>query len=522
MSIADIYSCRNAMLVTGFGAPILLTMLAYLPGLSALITKMRPYLIWPSLFGTYHVRSLPYLLGNMPTAGQSLYIVMFVLLNIIFTAVNMESRQPNAWYPTVWREIMSYVLFRTGVYAYIMAPLLFLFAGRNNLLLWLTNWSHSTFLVLHRWIARVFTLQAILHSILAVHVYRLDGTYDMNLAMPYWIWGCVGTVVAVVLTFGSGLFVRKYAYEFFLIMHVVLSVILIVACWYHAYDLYKFLGGYQIWLYATAGVWFFDRLVRIVRIIVAGPRRATVTEIGDDIVRVDIPGVRWDAEPGKHVYIYLPTLRKLRPWENHPFSVLPTTLLTPSSSCPVSDTRRQVSNSDVEKRGVQITSTPHPRTSAGISLYIRKSTGMTRSLRETDNLLTLLEGPYPNNSTKAILRCDRLLLVGGGIGITALLPFAASSYQNVKLAWSVREAGRCLVDEFVDVLDTIADKDIRIGSRLNVAQLLADEAEMGWDKVGVVVSGPGELCDVVRQAVVDIARLGGKTEWELEVEAYSW
>jgi hypothetical protein len=101
---------------------------------------------------------------------------MFVLLNIIFTAVNMESRQPNAWYPTVWREIMAYVLFRTGVYAYIMAPLLFLFAGRNNILLWLTNWSHSTFLVLHRWIARIFTLQAILHSVIAVHVYRIDGT----------------------------------------------------------------------------------------------------------------------------------------------------------------------------------------------------------------------------------------------------------------------------------------------------------------------------------------------------------
>jgi hypothetical protein len=517
-----ICTCRIALLVTGFGTPILFTLLAYLPCFSPLVNKMRPYLVWPSIFGTYHVRPLPYLLGNMPTAGQGLYVFMFVLLNILFTAVNIESRQPNAWYPTVWREIMAYVLFRTGVYAYIMAPLLFLFAGRNNMLLWLTSWSHSTFLVLHRWIARVFTLQAILHSVVAVRVYRVDGMYDAQLKMPYWIWGCVGTVVAVVLTFGSGLFVRKFAYELFLIMHVVLSVILIVGCWYHAYDLYRFLGGYQIWLYATAGVWFFDRLARIARIIVAGPRHAKVTEIGDKLVRIDIPGIRWGADPGKHVYAYFPTLHKFRPWENHPFSVLPTALLAHSSPRIVSETRSQSSNSDIEKPTVQVTTRAHELPPVGISLYIKKSTGMTSSLRATDNLLTLLEGPYPNNSTKSILRCDRLLLIGGGIGITALLPFAASNYRNVKLAWSVKESGKCLVNELDGVLGTIADKEIRIGSRLNVAQLLADEAEAGWDKVGVVVSGPGELCDMARQAVVDIARLGGKTEWELEVEAYSW
>ena len=320
------------MLVTGFAAPILLTMLACLPGISALVRRLRPYLVWPSIFGTYHVRPLPYLLGNVPTAGQSLYIIMFVVLNIIFTAVNIESRQPSAWYPTVWREIMAYVLFRTGVYAYIMAPLLFLFAGRNNILLWLTNWSHSTFLVLHRWIARIFTLQAIIHSVLAVHVYRADGMYDMQLSMPYWIWGCVATVVAVVLTFGSGLFVRKFAYEVFLIMHIVLSVILVVGCWYHAYDLYKFLGGYQVWLYAVFGVWVFDRVARIARIIVAGPRHAKVTEVGEEFLRIDVPGVRWGADPGKHVYVYFPTLHKFRPWENHPFSVLPTAMLTPTVS----------------------------------------------------------------------------------------------------------------------------------------------------------------------------------------------
>jgi len=82
---------------------------------------------------------------------------------------------------------MAYILYRTGAYLYIMASLIFLFAGRHNILFWLTNWSHSTFLILNRWVARVFTLQAILHSILAVIADKEGGSYDKQVAMPYWI-----------------------------------------------------------------------------------------------------------------------------------------------------------------------------------------------------------------------------------------------------------------------------------------------------------------------------------------------
>jgi hypothetical protein len=35
----------------------------------------------------------------------------------------------------------------------------------NNILIWLTGWGFGTFNTFHRWIARVATVQAILHSI---------------------------------------------------------------------------------------------------------------------------------------------------------------------------------------------------------------------------------------------------------------------------------------------------------------------------------------------------------------------
>ncbi len=556
-----------AMLVTGFATPIVLTAATYVPLVSGFLRKLKPYLVWPSTVGTYNVRPLPYLLGNAPTVGQALYIAMFVILNVVLTAVNFQSRQPNAWYSNTWRyaaslfvsfcpappfgpgnvpplpspalltasklpgelltrggcsEIMAYFLYRTGNFAYIMAPLIFLFAGRNNVLLWLTNWSHSTFMVLHRWVARVFTLQVLLHSIVAVVLYKEEGTYDMNVTMPYWIWGIVATLCCVLLTFGSGLFVRKVAYEFFLITHVVLSVILIVGCWYHAYDLYVFLGGYSDWIYAMSAVWFFDRLARVARVVVSGPCRARVTELGEGYVRVDIPGIRWGTEPGKHAYVYFPTLHKLRPWENHPFSVLPTVLLQQHPPRGGSDSGSPSLAPDVEKHKPEVNvahrSSSHP--TVGLTLYVKKSEGMTRSLRANDGLLTLVEGPYPNNTTRELLRCDRLLLIGGGIGITSLLPFA-SSHWNVKLAWSVKESARCLAEDLDGALSTVADKDVRIGSRLDVEHLLAEEVTAGWPRVGVVVSGPGGLCDDVRAAVAAAGRRGG-TEFELEVEAFTW
>ena len=60
-----------------------------------------------------------------------------------------------------------------------------------------------------------------------------------------------------------------------------------------------------------------------------------------------------------------------------------------------------------------------------------------------------------------------------------------------------------------------------MGSRFNVVELIEAEAEAGWERVGVVVSGPRGLCDDVRAAVA-AAGSKGNTVFELEVDAYSW
>ena len=164
------------ILVAFFALPILVTIIGYLPFMTGLSEKIKPYLIWPSTIGTYHVRSLPYKIGYAPTTGQGLYILAFVIVNIITTATGYRLALPHAWYGSDKYYVgMAYVMWRTGSFALYYLPLVILFSGRNNVLLWLSNWSHSTYMLLHRWIARVFAVHVILHSVLALALYVKTG-----------------------------------------------------------------------------------------------------------------------------------------------------------------------------------------------------------------------------------------------------------------------------------------------------------------------------------------------------------
>jgi predicted ferric reductase len=292
---------------------------------------------------------------------------------------------------------------------------------------------------------------------------------------------------------------------------------------------------YLNWLIAAIAVWGFDRIVRVLRILKNGVCRAVVTEVGTDHVRVDIPGIRWASKPGHVAYAYFPTLNPLRPWENHPFSINSTALFRSYKHAFVPEPPKSVevdhSSSD-EGRAVDMdkdTEKPSARVShdvattfdtSGVTLIIKKSGGLTRLLKKDARMVTLLDGPYPQSPRTNIQECDHVLLIGGGIGITGLLPWI-HSHPNIKLAWSVKSSHEALVRELDVELKNVAEKDIVVGERLSVEDLLRTEMLAGHRKVGVVVCGPGAMCDDVRAKVAGLGR-SSKTVFELEVDAFSW
>ena len=472
------------------------------------LDRVKPWL-YPSIIGTYHDRPLPFLLGNAPTVGQSFYVIVAVLLNGVLMSVGYRTLYPDRvfqWYNNHYQELLAYWMWRTGALAFANMPILLLFSTRNNILLWLTKWSHSTYMLLHRWVARLFLFQVLLHSIISLVLYVDDGSYASELDTQLWIWGCVATVASVIIVLTSILVIRQRAYELFLVTHVVLAVVCVVGCWYHAWADDEGDFGYETWLYATIAVWFFDRLARVARILKTGTRRARVTEIGSSLVRVDVPGIRWNS-PGHHVYVYFPTLQPLRPWENHPFSMIPAAMLA-DHKC--SGGRPDSESNDEEKSKTMIVgsgsvSDDTSSTNSGLTLFIRKTKGMTGVLKAHDRLLTLLEGPYPNNPIRSISQTDRLLLIGGGIGITGLLSFL-QRHPDVKLYHSVKAEDKCLIDALGTVISELPEKEINIGRRVAISPLLQDEANAGWARIGVVVCGPAGMCDDARAAVAVVAR----------------
>src|SRR6186713_2224781 len=114
-----------------------------------------------------------------------------------------------------------------------LAPLVILFAGRNNILIWMTNWSHSTYMTLHRWVARIFAIQVIVHSIVELILYIDTGEFATETLELYWIWGIVATLAVCLMLVLSMLFLRRLSYEAFLILHVLLAVFVIAGTWYH-------------------------------------------------------------------------------------------------------------------------------------------------------------------------------------------------------------------------------------------------------------------------------------------------
>jgi hypothetical protein len=159
---------------------------------SKLVAALRQRIILPALFGNRRLEPLPGNTGYLPGRVLSISIALYVVLNITFSAVSFRSFQPNVWFMSSGFELCEYVGNRTGVLSLANMAISILFAGRNNLLLAITGWSQSTFLTLHRWAARVATVQAVVHSIVYTLAYFEPGydgasAYAAKAAEPFYV-----------------------------------------------------------------------------------------------------------------------------------------------------------------------------------------------------------------------------------------------------------------------------------------------------------------------------------------------
>ncbi|KAL1405731.1 hypothetical protein Q8F55_007401 [Vanrija albida] len=390
-------------------------------------TWYRAKISTPALLGYRHLQPWGWI--SIPTRIQAIAIAFYVLLNFIFTLVGYHTFDHHAYWPTEPQsfQLWRYVADRTGIMAFYNLPLLWILAGRNDILIWVTGWTYQSCNIFHRWAARVAIVQAIVHSAAYTWLELRHEKYSEFWAEEYWRMGVFATVCMCLLIPFSLKPVREKAYEFFLIMHILLAVVVLVMLWYHVKI---FDGSYNPWLWACVGIWAFDRLLRIVRITVLSFRTATgqntvatMTGGSEGLIRMSInSSVRINPKPGSYYFLYSP--RSIKPWENHPFTL-----------------------------------GSWEQTDAGTTLHFlfAPQAGWTRSIQKriakvnegvapSTSMRVLLEGPYGHDHP--VTSYENILLVAGGSGITALLPYvfalqnepAPRHARHVTVVWVVRNA----------------------------------------------------------------------------------
>lgn len=295
-------------------------------------------------------------------------------------------------------QYTNFVAKRAGVSALSKIPLFILFAGRNNFLLYITGWSYSTFLHFHKVLAGWMFVDGLVHGVGYTIVYR--GFYVQTLHnQPYFACGIAILTIAGTLLLHSFHMFRSKSYEFFVTTHILMALAFIILLWYHVKNF-----GWMEWPVAACCVWFFDRLVRVIRMSIFGVRTATITAIGENLIKVEVKKPSWFYHtPGTFGFIYFGGILF---WENNPFTM-----------------------------SVQ---------GDKICAFIRVKKGVTQRLWKTlvanNNQLTrkvCIEGPYGGMNFSKFRKYNDTLLLAGGSGAPGILE-AAAEVKAGKLIWIVQ------------------------------------------------------------------------------------
>ncbi|KAK9447299.1 ferric reductase like transmembrane component-domain-containing protein [Limtongia smithiae] len=374
---------------------------------------VRKHVVLPATAGKKHSKPLA-LLGFVPTRVQSLIVFFHCLLNLLLISIGYHRYYPNIYDVSMREQAVVFLSHRTGLIAFAQIPLVFLFASRNNLLIWATGWSFDTFNVYHRWISRTMFINALIHSVCWT-IDGIDGDYlASDFLEPYWIYGVLATAIAGVMVGLAWQVLRHWTYEIFLAIHIFLAVFFIVGCYVHV-NIDEF--GYTEWLKVSIALWCFDRLVRFVRIGLNGGLLKTPFELrGKDVFRARIKQSKtWAFFPGAHVFVYVMVPTGF--WESHPFTVFQ-------------------SNLPGEEDSIILLAKTHKGITKTIANRLTKGGG-------TGDLRVFVEGPYGHHHP--VEKFGTVLLIAGGIGVTAILSYAQQlkqfnkSGQHVIVRWVVHD-----------------------------------------------------------------------------------
>ncbi|RHZ49536.1 ferric reductase family protein [Aspergillus thermomutatus] len=321
----------GSAIAVGTVANVLNRFLAYQRLRDSTLTPSKPKSLFFSFYATLTavVREASYAtLPPITVRGRSFHfaplgpvaiILAHLVVVLVFCFYKLDTTDKWKW------EDVGY---RTGFVAIAQLPLIFLLAGRQNIIGLFVGLSYERLNWFHRWISRTLWLTATIHM---GFWFRNWARYDyITYQLRHDVLTQRGFAAWCILTFiviSSAAPIRRLSYELFVLQHLVTFVGFIAAVWLHAP------AEVKAWVWISIGFLVFDRVARYAWATYANlsifhaskPNQhslwanlATLTPLPGNVTRITIenPGVRW--KPGQHVFL---TCHSIVPLQSHPFTI---------------------------------------------------------------------------------------------------------------------------------------------------------------------------------------------------------
>ena len=386
-----------------------------------------------------------------PSLGQTLFLLTYwvIILIMLWSNVILSPSNPN--YASRW-EIVG---FRAAWVTVTQLPLLYLLAGKFNMISLLTGISYERLNWFHRWVARTMFLTAIVHWSFFFREWSLADFVSLEIQiMPMVKWGFASWGVLGWMVLTSFGLLRSKIYELWILQHLVGAAVLLWVVHTHIPDYAR----YNVYM-AIAFV-ALDRIVRVFAVLwrnthtkasSKSPTSTTRSALGfqasarkssDDHIHVTIERVDFKWKAGQHIYISIPSLA---PVENHPFTI------------------------------VNIPEMNDSHTEQNLELYIKVRQGITKKLaKRCDTFASefqfraFLSGPW--GQPPSIDRFESLILLATGSGVSFTLPILSKAVQpggfprKICFVWVVRKKDQIegFRDQIARSLHLAADRGLDI------------------------------------------------------------
>jgi predicted ferric reductase len=313
------------------------------------------------------------------------------------------------------REDIGY---RAGFVSIAQLPLIFLLAGKNNIVGYLTGVSHERLNWLHRWCARCLFLTVTIHmgyffADWAPYNYITIQLKENNIVQR----GFVAWVVLLWIVVSSVSPLRRWCYELFVVQHLASFAVLIAFIYIHTPE------EVHVYIWIPVGLFFFDRVIRALRTVYTNvsffhPKqrkggqmsgfwacKAEFTPLPHDTTRVVIqnPPITWT--PGQHIFL---SCHSIVPLQSHPFTI---------ASIP--EDGRMEFIIKAEKGGT-----------TRFHKYAKKLDGLPDSTEKRRTRTVAIEGPY--GTLRPLRQFDSVVLLAGSTGVTFTMPLLRDLVQGWK------------------------------------------------------------------------------------------